>query len=86
MDNQPTWMSVPPKNVEMNYKTVEGKDYHWWCPHHNRRTRHRPSECKGISFKNPIRMDQSNKFAGSNKPNMKLSQALAAISDEDDDE
>jgi hypothetical protein len=29
-------------------------------------------------------MDQGNKFANSNKPNMKLSKALAAISDEDD--
>ena len=85
MDNQPTWMSVPPKNGEKHHKTMEGKDYHW-CPHHNRWTRHRPSECKGIGFKAPIRTDQGNKFANSNKPNMKLSKALAAISDEYDDE
>ena len=84
MDNQPTWMSVPPKNGEKQHKTVEGKDYHW-CPNHNRWTRHRASECKGIGFKAPIRMDQGNKFANSNKPNMKLSKALAAISDEDDE-
>jgi hypothetical protein len=85
MENQPTWMSVPPKNGEKQHKTVEGKDYHW-CPNHNRWTRHKPSECKGIGFKAPIRMEQGNKFANSNKPNMKLSKALAAISDEDDDE
>jgi hypothetical protein len=34
MENQPTWMAVPPKNGEKHYKTVEGKDYHW-CPNHN---------------------------------------------------
>ena len=84
VDNHPTWMSLPPKNGEKQHKTVEGKDYHW-CPNHNRWTRHRPSECKGIGFKAPIRMDQGNKFANSNKPNMKLSKALAAISDEDDE-
>jgi hypothetical protein len=31
-------------------------------------------------------MEQGNKFANSNKPNMKLSKALAAISDEDEDD
>jgi hypothetical protein len=30
-------------------------------------------------------MDQGNTFANSNRPNMKLSKALAAISDEDDE-
>ncbi|KAI2496214.1 hypothetical protein MHU86_18309 [Fragilaria crotonensis] len=53
MDIQPKWMSVPPKNGEKHHsKTVEGKDY-YWCPNHNRWTRHRPSECKGIGFKAP---------------------------------
>jgi hypothetical protein len=85
MDNQPTWMSVPPKNGERQHKTVEGKDCYHWCPNHNRWTRHRPSECKGIGFKAPIMMDQGNKFTNSNKPNMRLSKALAAISDEDDE-
>ena len=85
VDNHPTWMSLPPKNGEKHYKTVEGKDYHW-CPNHNRWTRHTASECKGIGFKAPIRTDQGNKFAYSNKASMKLSKALAAISVEDDDE
>ena len=83
MENLPTWMSVPPKSGEKHSKTVESKDYHW-CPHHNRWTMHRPSECKGIGFKAPPRRDQGNKFAGL-KPNMKLAKALAAISDEDDE-
>jgi hypothetical protein len=83
MENLPTWMSVPPKSGEKHSKSVESKDYHW-CPHHNRWTMHRPSECKGIGFKAPPRRDQGNKFAGL-KPNMKLAKALAAISDEDDE-
>ncbi len=77
MENPPTWMAVPPKNGEKQHKTVEGKDYHW-CPNHNRLTRHRASECEGIGFKPPIKMDQGNKFDNSNKPNMKLSKALCS--------
>ncbi|KAI2497413.1 hypothetical protein MHU86_17071 [Fragilaria crotonensis] len=79
----PAWMTTSPKVGEKQNKTVEGKDYHW-CPNHNRWTRHRPSECKGIGFKVAApKKDQGNKFADA-KHNMKLSNALAAISQDDE--
>jgi hypothetical protein len=79
----PAWMVVPPKAGEKQYQKVQGKDYHW-CPNHNRWTRHRPSECKGIGFKaSPPKKDQGNKFADA-KHNMKLTNALAAISEDDE--
>ena len=77
----PAWMVVPPKTGEKQYQKVEGKDYHW-CPNHNRWTRHRPSECKGIGFKAP-KKDQGNKFADA-KHNLKITNALAAISEDDE--
>ena len=79
----PAWMTTSPKVGEKQHKTVEGKDYHW-CPNHNRWTRHRPSECKGFGFKAAApKKDQGNKFADA-KHNMKLSNALAAISQDDE--
>ena len=78
----PAWMTTPPKSGEKQFKKVEGKDYHW-CPNHNRWTRHRPSECKGIGFKAAPKEVQGNKFADA-KHNMKLSKALAAISEDDE--
>jgi hypothetical protein len=78
----PAWMVVPPKAGEKHYQKVEGKDYHW-CPNHNRWTRHRPSECKGIGFKAAPKKDQGNKFADA-KHNLKITNALAAISEDDE--
>jgi len=78
----PAWMVVPPKAGEKQYQKVEGKDYHW-CPNHNRWTRHRPSECKGIGFKAAPKKDQGNKFADA-KHNLKITNALAAISEDDE--
>jgi len=78
----PAWMVVPPKAGEKQYQKVEGKDYHW-CPNHNRWTRHKPSDCKGIGFKGGPKRDQGNKSQDS-KPNMKLAKALAAISDDEE--
>lgn len=78
----PAWMVVPPKTGEKQYQKVEGKDYHW-CPNHNRWTRHRPSECKGIGFKAAPKKDQGNKFADA-KHNLKITNALAAISEDDE--
>jgi hypothetical protein len=78
----PAWMVVPPKSGEKQYQKVEGKDYHW-CPNHNRWTRHRPSECKGIGFKAAPKKDQGNKFADA-KHNLKITNALAAISEDDE--
>jgi hypothetical protein len=76
-------MTTSPKVGEKQHKTVEGKDYHW-CPNHNRWTRHRPSECKGFGFKAAApKKDRGNKFADV-KHNMKLSNALAAISQDDE--
>jgi hypothetical protein len=78
----PAWMVVPPKTGEKQYQKVEGKDYHW-CPNHNRWTRHRPSECKGIGFKAAPKKDQGNKFADA-KHNLKITNALAAISEDEE--
>ena len=76
-------MTTSPKVNEKQNKTVEGKDYHW-CPNHNRWTRHRPSECKGIGFKVAApKKDQGHRFAQA-KHNIKLSNALAAISQDDE--
>ncbi|KAI2490790.1 hypothetical protein MHU86_23788 [Fragilaria crotonensis] len=82
VEDLPAWVHVHPKEGEKQSKTVEGKDYHW-CPNHNRWTRHKPSDCKGIGFKGGPKRDQGNKSQDS-KPNMKLAKALAAISDDEE--
>ena len=70
-----------PRKERRSSTSVDGKDYHW-CPNHNRWTRHRLSECKGISFKGAPKKKQGNKSQDS-KPNMKLAKALAAISEDE---
>ncbi|KAI2500682.1 hypothetical protein MHU86_13765 [Fragilaria crotonensis] len=83
VEDLPAWVHVHPKEGEKQSKTVEGKDYHW-CPNHNRWTRHKPSDCKGIGFKGGPKKDQGNKGQDSKQPSMKLAKALAAISDDDE--
>ncbi|KAI2509497.1 hypothetical protein MHU86_4874 [Fragilaria crotonensis] len=75
VEDLPAWVHVHPKEGEKQSKTVEGKDYHW-CPNHNRWTRHKPSDCKGIGFKGGPKKDQGNKGQDSKQPSMKLAKAL----------
>ena len=44
-DNKWAWKSVKPKTGQAHSKTVDNKHYHW-CPHHNKWTLHKPSECR----------------------------------------
>lgn len=42
------WMKIPPKAGEAKTKKVGKKDWHW-CGKHNKWTRHKEEECKGIA-------------------------------------
>ena len=80
------WKKVAPKEGEPTTKQEGGKEWHW-CSKHKAWTKHKESECKGIDFKPSY--DGAKKGStpkDSNSPRMKLANALAAISDEEDDE
>jgi hypothetical protein len=80
------WKRVPPKEGESTTKKEGGKDWHW-CSTHKAWTRHKETECKGIDFR-PGTDKKSNTSAksGGLSPKMKLASALAAISDNEEDE
>jgi prefoldin subunit 5 len=80
------WKRVAPKEGEPTTKQEGGKEWHW-CSNHKAWTKHKESECKGIDFK-PSHDDakKGSKPKNSNSPKMKLANALAAISDEEEDE
>lgn len=80
---KPTWRTTPPKDKEKESKMVEGKEYHW-CPTHKAWTRHKPSECKGIAYSGE-RTAQSQETK-QKETKLKISKALTAISDDDEDE
>ena len=74
------WKKVAPKEGEPTTKQEGGKEWHW-C------SKHKESECKGIVFKPSYDCaKKESKPKNSNSPSMKLAQALAAISDDEDDE
>jgi hypothetical protein len=82
---KPAWMSTPPKDGDPQSTTVDGKEHHW-CPTHKAWTRHKPSECKGIEVKNQQQESKDSKERSKSNLKTKLSKALAAIADSDDDE
>lgn len=82
-DEQQAWKREAPKEGDPTTKTVSGKEWHW-CPGHKAWTKHKPSECKGIDYR-PGTTKKSGK-EDSGKPKLKLARALAAISDDEDDE
>jgi hypothetical protein len=63
-------------------KQVNGKTYHW-CPNHKAWTRHTAAECKGIPNSNQAKGTEKEKGS---EAKLKLSKALAAISDDEEDE
>jgi hypothetical protein len=80
---KPTWRTTPPKDKEKESKMVEEKKYHW-CPNHKAWTCHKPSECKGIAYSGK-RTAQSQETK-QKETKLKISKALTAISDDDEDE
>ena len=79
------WKKVAPKEGEPTTKQEGGKEWHW-CSKHKAWTKHKESECKGIDFKPSYdRAKKESKPKDSNSPRMKLANALAAISDEEDE-
>jgi hypothetical protein len=80
------WKKVAPKEGEPTTKHEGGKEWHW-CSKHKAWTKHKESECKGIDFKPSYdRAKKESQPKNSNSPKMKLANALAAISDTEDDE
>ena len=77
-----TWITIQPKGDEKTSKQVNGKTYHW-CPNHKAWTRHTAAECKGIPNSNQATGTEKEK---GNEAKLKLSKALAAISDDEEDE
>ncbi len=77
---------VAPKEGEPTTKQEGGKEWHW-CSKHKAWTKHKESECKRIDFKPSYdRAKKESQPKNSNSPKMKLANALAAISDTEDDE
>jgi hypothetical protein len=80
------WKKIPPKEGESNTKQEGGKEWHW-CSNHKAWTRHKESECKGIDFKpTNDNAKKASKAKDESSPRLKLANALAAISDNEDDE
>ena len=68
-----------------NHKQEGGKEWHW-CSEHKAWTNHKELECKGIDFQRSYDCAKEElKPKKSNSPRMKLANALAAISDSEDD-
>lgn len=82
-DYRAPWMKEAPKEGEPTTKEVEGKDFHW-CPTHGAWVRHTPEECQGLGF----RRNNSTPApaTGATGPAMRLSNALSAIADEEDED
>ena len=87
-DVKPPWMTEPPAGLgEPQTKVVNGKEYHW-CPNHIAWVCHLPSDCEGKGVKpsesrlappsTPSRDDEGPK-------RLKLSNALAAVIQQDED-
>jgi hypothetical protein len=45
--DKPAWMSTAPSGNEPHVKTVNGKEYYYWCPKHSAWGRHKPQDCEG---------------------------------------
>ena len=76
---------MAPKDGEKNSKTHEGKEFHW-CQNHKAWVRHKPSDCKGIDFRGSSDGNHGiDNKKSDGKPKMKLSKALAVISDDEDE-
>lgn len=72
------WMLQPPNEGEPKEKTVKNKTW-YWCPKHNKWTRHKPSECKGINPK----QQQANK---AKDKKIKFARAITALAEESEEE
>ena len=73
------WMLLPPKEGEAKEKTVEGKSW-YWCPKHDKWTRHKPEDCKGLRAK----PGHEKKAKAKKKAN--LARAVSALAEESDEE
>jgi hypothetical protein len=81
-DYRAPWMKEPPKEGETTTKDVDGKQWHW-CSTHEAWVRHKPEECKGLGFRanNP----NPTPAIGKSGPVMRLSNALSAIDNDEED-
>ena len=78
------WKKVAPKEGEPITKQEGEKEWHW-CSKHKAWTKHKESECKGINFKpSHNHAKKESKPKNLTLPCMKLAQALAAMSDDKD--
>ena len=84
-DNKPAWMKVAPVDDEPTTKNVEGKEWNW-CPTHEAWVRHSAASCKGIGFRGAGGGSQKEGGTGKGDPKMKISKALAAVNDSDEED
>ena len=86
---KPAWMLEPPKSGDHQKKTVNGKEYHW-CPKHQAWVRHLPSECEGKGIKpsesQPAHSSNPAPHEDSGPKQIKLSNALTAVLEQDDED
>jgi hypothetical protein len=86
--DKPAWMKIPPKTGEANIKSKDSKTYHW-CKHHKAWVMHKPEDCriananKGNDTKSPNK-DTAKPDRDAKK--LALSAALAALTDDSDEE
>jgi hypothetical protein len=88
--SKPAWMTKPPSQENMTKsKTVDNKEY-WWCTKHKSWGRHKASECKGLGVQMGNKSNQTGGspktiVADSYKQKLKLSNALEAVMDSDEE-
>ena len=74
----PAWTLIAPKEGEPKEKTVESKKW-FWCPTHNKWTRHSPQECKGLAPK-------GDKGKRTKDRKVQLARAVTALAEESEEE
>jgi hypothetical protein len=86
--DKPAWMKVPPKSGEPTTKSKDSKTYHW-CKHHKAWVMHKPEDCRIANAnkgneKKPPKQDSAN--PDKEEKRLALSAALAALTEDSDDE
>jgi hypothetical protein len=87
--DKPNWMTREPSQQDMNKsKKVDNKEY-WWCKTHKSWGRHKNADCKGLGLSrkeiNKQSSATSTEASGSTKQHLKLSKALEAVMEDEDE-
>jgi hypothetical protein len=89
---KPAWMLKAPIDSQPKEKTVDTKKY-YWCPAHASWVMHKPSECRGTSYKGPPPKAPQAAAGAAKKPPaaatnkaLSLARSLAALVEQESEE